>query len=107
MSASTIAILLILAGIAAVVLLWPLFRKPRVHMIDSIDLMCLQDVKRAGLMGRPRWTPWVIRAIIPIIAIAFVSLLSGAFRGSYSIAEKADPRQTVTVEELLWSIMYD
>ncbi len=107
MSASTIAILLILAGITVVVLLWPLSRKPRVHMIDAIDLMRLQDAKRARTMGRPRWTPWVISAIIPIIAIAFVSLLSGAFRGSYSIAEKADPRQTVTVEELLWSIMYD
>lgn len=82
MSASTITILLILAGIAAVALLWPPFRKPRVHMIESIDLMRLQDAKTAGPMGRPRWTPWVIRAIIVIIAIVFVSLLWGAFRGS-------------------------
>ncbi len=82
MSASTITILPILAGIAAVGLLWPPFRKPRFHMIDSIDLMHLQDAKKAGPMGRPWGTPWVIRAIIVIIAIVFVSLLWGAFRGS-------------------------
>lgn len=82
MSGSIITILLILAGIAGVMLLRPPLRKPRVHMIDSIDLMRLQDAKRAGPMGRPRWTPWVIRAIILIIAIVFVSLLWGAFRGS-------------------------
>ena len=64
MSTSTIAILSVLAGIAAVMLLWPPFKKPRVHMIDTLDLMRLQDARRTRRTGRRTWAGWVIMAVV-------------------------------------------
>lgn len=68
----TIAIVLVLAGI--VVLLWLPERKPRVHMIDALDLMRFHEARRAGYRGRPRWV-WGV--IMTIIAIVLASLLWG------------------------------
>ena len=54
MSGSTIAILLVLAGIAAVILMGSHSRRPRVHMIDTVDLMRLEDARQSGHMSRRR-----------------------------------------------------
>jgi hypothetical protein len=77
MSESTIATLLVLAGIVIVMLMWPRFRRPRVHMINELDLMRLQDARRSGPINRPRWVRWVI---IAFIAIVLVSLLWSLLR---------------------------
>ena len=64
MSTSTIAILSVLAGIAAVMLLWPPLKKPRVHTIDAVELMRLQDARRTRRTGRRTWGGWVIMAVV-------------------------------------------
>ncbi len=64
MSTSTIAILSVLVWIAAAMLLWPPFKKPRVHMIDTLDLMRLQDARRTRRTGRRTWAGWVIMAVV-------------------------------------------
>lgn len=78
MSKSTIVILLILAGIAAVVRLGLGSRRPPVHMIDAIDLMRLRDARRTRQQGRRRRARW---AIMGIMAIVLASLLWSVFRG--------------------------
>ncbi len=71
MSGLTIATLMIVAGIVTLMLMWPSLR-PSVRVIDSVDLMRLQDVKKA--INRRRWVRWVI---ITIIAILLVFMLWG------------------------------
>lgn len=64
MSTSTITILLVLAGIAAAMLLWPFLKQPRVHTIDAVELMRLQDARRTRRTGRRTWAGWVIMAVV-------------------------------------------
>jgi len=63
MTESAIAILVVLGGIAAVLLMRPSYKKPRVHMIDAIDLMRVEDIRRTRPTGR--WS----RARLGVIAI--------------------------------------
>ena len=58
----TIAILLISVGVVAVILMVVPFRRSRVHMIDTADLMRLQEARELGPTGRRRRARWVMLA---------------------------------------------
>lgn len=78
MSESTIVILVILAGIAAVARLGLGSKRPPVYTIDAIDLMRVRDARRTRQQGRRSRARW---AIMGIMAIVLGSLLWSVLRG--------------------------
>lgn len=58
----TIAILLILVGVVAGILMVSYVRRPKVHTIDTVDLMRLDEARQSHPTGRRRRTRWVIMA---------------------------------------------
>ncbi len=57
-----LTLILVVAGIEAVMLVRLRVKKPRVHTIDTLELMHLHDARRTPRTGRQRWAPWVILA---------------------------------------------
>jgi len=74
MTESAIAILVVLGGIAAVLLMRPSYKKPRGHMIDAIDLMRVADIRRTRPTGR--WSRARLGVIV-IVTTVVASLVWG------------------------------
>ncbi len=71
----TIAILLISVGVVAVMLMVLPFRRPRVHMIDTADLMRLEEAREHRPTGQRRRARWVVMAVgLILLASLFWSL---------------------------------
>lgn len=66
-----LVLLIILAGIAAVVLMGDPIRRPRVYMIDATDLIRVEEARRGGSRRQPKWA-WRV-----IVALVLASLVWG------------------------------
>jgi len=66
-----LVLLIILAGIAAVILIGEPIRRPRVYMIDATDLIRVEEARRSGSRRQPKWA-WRV-----IVALVLASLVWG------------------------------
>ena len=76
MSGSAIVGLLALAGLAVVFLFWLAPRRSRSRVIDTVDLMRLDDLRRMREAGRQRHVRWTIVAVAAIVLASLFRVFS-------------------------------